>query len=94
MTRRDDDMARDEPGRTPFKGNFERYHRWFMVGAGRWTPMHKTRWPVILMTDNWARQHDIEHTLEDGWHRLNAYYAQGVQIVPAMWIIGFARQPV
>ena len=82
------ETMRDGHRSAEFQGDFAKYHRWFMIHHGAFTPMHKARWPVLLAME----EDDVEDgTLVDGMHRLNSYYAQGDKMVRAMWIIGFAR---
>ena len=78
-----------------YHGHFGPFHDWFMQVHGAQVPMYQTRWPVLLLTSDW-KERDVAASdviLEDGWHRLHSYYAQGDKLVAAMWIVGFEAEP-
>lgn len=58
----------------------EDYDQWLHKQLGfRSTEYPPTnRWPVILSSMD-------DETLQDGWHRLHAYYHQGAKMVPAIY---------
>lgn len=60
--------------------SYEAYDEWLHGQPGFRTNVHPTtnRWPVILSSED-------EETLQDGWHRLHAYYHQGARMVPALY---------
>jgi hypothetical protein len=60
--------------------SYEVYDEHVHSQAGFRPTEHPTtqRWPVILSSEN-------EETLQDGWHRLHAYYHQGAKLIPAVY---------
>lgn len=61
------------------------YADWNAYRNGMWAgrsgiPNHATtrRWPVILSSTD-------DETLQDGWHRLHCYLAQGARFIPAVY---------
>lgn len=71
------DMVMQDEGMDRF-GNFEEYHRWY-VSQGH-MPEHapRSRWPVILSSED-------DETLQDGWHRFHDYVRQGARMIPAVY---------
>jgi hypothetical protein len=61
-------------------GSYEEYDEWLHGQPGFRTTKQPTtnRWPVILSSTD-------DETLQDGWHRLHAYYHQGAEMIPALY---------
>jgi hypothetical protein len=60
--------------------SYEAYDKWLHAQPGFRATRHSAtnRWPVVLSSEN-------DETLQDGWHRLHAYYHQGARAVPAIF---------
>jgi len=58
--------------------NFDQYHEWYMNNTD--VKLHKNARPVTLSPYD-------DEVLQDGWHRLNAYYHQGLKTVPAILFV-------
>ena len=60
--------------------DFDHYHHWYVDTLHNPLPRHKKTnlWPIIL--SDFAFE-----TLQDGWHRLHAYYRRGIKQVPCLF---------
>jgi len=63
-------------------GTWQNYHAWYVKGGDVPRHGHQDRWPVILSDD------DNEEVLDDGWHRLHSYAAQGDTTIPVIYFTG------
>ena len=60
-------------------GDFDDYHRWFLATRG--VARHTHRWPAIRGGG------DGDDYLQDGWHRLHSYLAQGDRTIPTVELV-------